>query len=71
MDLAFGTIGIIAVGLVLIIVAGWFIDPKIIFQQIGGKIWMQRLFIIIIKFFIPAILFINLAMRIAGVMGIG
>ncbi|MBU4075377.1 MAG: sodium-dependent transporter [Euryarchaeota archaeon] len=71
MDLAFGTIGIIAAGLVLIIVAGWFIDPKIIFQQIGGRVWMQRLFIIIIKFFIPAILFINLAMRIAGVMGIG
>ncbi|MDP2846365.1 MAG: hypothetical protein Q8N79_09910, partial [Candidatus Methanoperedens sp.] len=63
--------GIIAAGLVLSIVAGWFIDPKIIFQQIGGKVWMQGLFIIIIKFFIPFILFINLAMRIAGVMGIG
>ncbi|MBU4491284.1 MAG: sodium-dependent transporter, partial [Euryarchaeota archaeon] len=71
MDLAFGTIGIIAAGLVLCIVAGWFIDPKVIFQQIGGKRWMQGLFIIIIKFFIPVILFINLAMIIAGVMGIG
>ncbi|GFO96687.1 sodium:neurotransmitter symporter, partial [groundwater metagenome] len=66
-DLAFGTIGIIAAGLVLSIVAGWFIDPKVIFQQIGGKRWMQGLFIVIIKFFIPFILFINLAMRIAGV----
>jgi NSS family neurotransmitter:Na+ symporter len=70
-DLAFGTLGIIAAGLVLSIIAGWFIDPKVIFQQIGGRRWMQGLFIIIIKFFIPAILFMNLAMRIARVMGIG
>ncbi|MFZ3385015.1 MAG: sodium-dependent transporter [Candidatus Methanoperedens sp.] len=66
-DIAFGTIGIIAAGLVLSIIAGWFIDPKLILDHIGGKKWIQELFIIIIKFFIPLILFINLVIKIAGV----
>ncbi|MDO9098583.1 MAG: sodium-dependent transporter [Candidatus Methanoperedens sp.] len=70
-DLVFGTLGIIAAGLVLSIIAGWFLKPEVIFQQIGGSRRMQRLFIIIIKYFIPLILFINLAMKIAVVAGIG
>jgi len=63
-DFAFGTIGIIAAGLVLSIIAGWFIDEEIIFKQIGGSRWMQRLFMFIIKFLIPIILFINLVTRV-------
>ena len=63
-DFAFGTIGIIAAGLILSIIAGWFIDEDIIFKQIGGSRWMQRLFMLIIKIFIPLILFINLMARV-------
>ncbi len=63
-DFAFGTIGIISAGLVLTIVAGWYLDHGIISRQIGGSRAMQRLFMLIIKFFIPAILFINLVARV-------
>jgi len=69
-DLAFGTIGIILAGLILSIIVGWFMDPDVIFHHIGGERWMQMLFYHIIKFVIPIILFINLVIRIAGVMGI-
>ncbi len=65
-DFAFGTAGIIAAGLVLSITAGWFLDPGIIFKQIGGSRRVQRLFIIIIKFLIPVILSINLVVRVIG-----
>jgi NSS family neurotransmitter:Na+ symporter len=68
-DFAFGTIGIIITGLILSFVAGWILDPGIIFKEIGGSRKLQLLFIVIIKFFIPLILFINLAIRIAGVIG--
>ncbi len=63
-DFAFGTIGIISAGLVLTIVAGWYLDHGVISRQIGGRRWMQRLFMLIIKFFIPAILFLNLVARV-------
>ncbi len=63
-DFAFGTIGIISAGLVLTIVAGWYLDHGIISRQIGGSRSMQRLFILIIKFFIPMILFTNLVARV-------
>ncbi|NJD77304.1 MAG: sodium-dependent transporter [Candidatus Methanoperedens sp.] len=63
-EFAFGTIGIITAGLVLSIIAGWFFDQNIIFKQIGGGRWMQKLFILIIKIFIPLILFINLMTRV-------
>jgi len=63
-DFAFGTIGIIAAGLILSIVAGWFLEPEVIFKQIGGSRIKQRLFMLIIKFFIPVILFINLVARV-------
>lgn len=59
-DYAFGTIGITMAGLILSIIAGWFLDPKIIFEKIGGGKKMQRLFILIIRFFIPIILLLNL-----------
>ncbi len=63
-DFAFGTIGIISAGLILTIVAGWYLDHGIISRQIGGRRWMQRLFMLVIKFFIPVILFINLVARV-------
>ena len=63
-DFAFGTIGIIVAGLVLSIIAGWFIDEDIIFKQIGGSRWIQRLFMLTIKIFIPLVLFINLITRV-------
>ncbi len=59
-DYAFGTIGITMAGLILSIIAGWFLDPKIIFEKIGGGKKMQRLFMLIIRFFIPIILLLNL-----------
>ena len=62
-DFAFGTIGIIMAGLVLSITAGWFLDREIIFKQIGSGRSMQRLFTLILKFFIPFMLFINLVVR--------
>lgn len=61
---AFGTIGIIATGLILSIIAGWFIDEDIIFKHIGGSRLVQRLFMLIIKIFIPLVLFINLIARV-------
>jgi len=63
-DFAFGTVGIIASGLVLSIIAGWFLDPGIIFKEIKGGRRIQKLFLIIIRFFIPLILFINLIARV-------
>lgn len=62
-DYAFGTIGLIIGGLILSITAGWFIDRSIIFKEIGGSKTMQKLFMIIIKFIIPTILFIILTIR--------
>ncbi|RZN34226.1 MAG: sodium-dependent transporter [Methanophagales archaeon ANME-1-THS] len=62
-DFAFGTIGLIVAGLILSITAGWFLDHQIVFQEIGGSRRMQKLFIGIIKFFIPVILLINLVVR--------
>ncbi len=62
-DFAFGTLGLIVAGLILSITAGWFLDHRIIFKEIGGSRKMQKLFIRIIKFFIPVILFINLVVR--------
>ena len=63
-DFAFGTVGIIAAGLVLSIIAGWFLDPGIIFKEIKVGRRMQNLFLFIIKFFIPFVLLINLVSRV-------
>lgn len=63
-DFAFGTIGIIAAGFVLSVVAGWFIDKNLILKEIGGSRWIQRLFMLTIKIFIPLVLIINLIARV-------
>ncbi|CAG0989617.1 hypothetical protein METP2_02493 [Methanosarcinales archaeon] len=62
-DFAFGTIGIICAGLVLTIVAGWYLDHEVISEQIGGSRAIQKVFMLIIKFIIPLILFVNLVLR--------
>lgn len=69
-DILFGTFGIIVAGLVITIAAGWFIDPGDIFQQIGGGKRMQKIFISIIKYFIPVVLAIVLVARIIRVTGL-
>lgn len=63
-DFAFGTIGIIAAGFVLSVIAGWFIDKNVILKEIGGGRRMQRLFMLTIKIIIPLVLFINLITRV-------
>ena len=63
-DFAFGTIGIITAGLILSIIAGWFLDRDIIFRELGGGRKMRGLFMTVIKFFIPVILLINLVVRV-------
>ncbi|KCZ72851.1 SNF family Na+-dependent transporter [Candidatus Methanoperedens nitroreducens] len=66
MDFVFGTLGIIAAGLVLSIIAGWFFDLGIICKDIGCSLRMQRFLMLVIKFFIPVILFVNLVVRVIG-----
>ncbi len=61
---AFGTIGIIAAGFVLSVIAGWFIDKNAILKEIGGSRWMQSLFMLTIKIIIPIVLFFNLITRV-------
>ncbi|MCX9084042.1 MAG: sodium-dependent transporter [Candidatus Methanoperedens sp.] len=63
-DFAFGTLGIITAGFVLSVVAGWFIDKNVIIKEIGGRRWMQSLFILTIKIIIPLVLFINIMTRV-------
>lgn len=63
-DFVFGTVGIIAAGLVLSVIAGWFLDPGIIFKEIKMGRRMQKLFLFIIKFFIPFVLLVNLVSRV-------
>jgi NSS family neurotransmitter:Na+ symporter len=62
-DLAFGTEGVIAAGLILSIVAGWYMGPDILIKEIWGSKSKQGLFSLIIKFFIPFVLSILLVIR--------
>ena len=63
-DLTFGTMGNVTAGLILTIIAGWFVDLKFLFNEIISSSLIQNLFIVAIKFFIPFILSINLVLRI-------
>ncbi|HEY9207124.1 MAG TPA: sodium-dependent transporter [Candidatus Methanoperedens sp.] len=65
-DFAFGTIGVIAAGLILSTVAGWFMSSEILVKEIQGYRGKQSLFKFIIKFFIPFILFVILITRMIG-----
>lgn len=62
-DFAFGTIGIIVSGLVLSVIAGWFLDPGIIIKEVGGNKRTQKLLLFIIKFLIPVILAVTLVAK--------
>ena len=66
-DLAFGTLGIITAGLILTIIGAWFVKREDILAQIGGSNRIQELFMVIVKYFIPLVLIVNLATAIAGV----
>lgn len=63
-DLGFGTIGMVVAGLILTTIVGWFVDKKIILNEIGGKKEVQKLFILIIKIFVPLMLLISLVLQI-------
>lgn len=63
-DFAFGTIGIVAAGFILSTLAGWFLDPDIIYKEIKGGRRIQKMFLLIIRYLIPFVLFINLVARV-------
>ncbi|MCX9014527.1 MAG: sodium-dependent transporter [Candidatus Methanoperedens sp.] len=68
-DLVFGTLGIITAGLVLTIVGGWFVKKEDILGQIVGGKMTKGLFMVIVKYFIPLVLIVNLATVIAKLIG--
>lgn len=63
-DITFGTIGIVVTGLILTIIVVWFVDQKIILKEIGGKKEAQKLFMLIIKIFVPLMLLISLVLQV-------
>ncbi len=62
-DLVFGTEGIIVAGLILSVIAGWYMSSDILIKEIWGSKSKQGLFSFIIKFFIPFILSVLLVAR--------
>jgi len=60
-DYTFGTIGLIAAGLILSVVGGWYMDRTRICAEIGGCGWQQRIYMVLIRYCVPAILVITLA----------
>jgi len=60
-DYTFGTIGLIAAGLVLSVIGGWFMERSRICAEIGGCGWQQRIYMVLIRYCVPAILVITLA----------
>jgi len=63
-DYAFVTVGIIGSGLVLSTIAGWFLDPGIMLKEIVRDRKMEKLFLLIIRYFISFVLLINLMARV-------
>jgi neurotransmitter:Na+ symporter, NSS family len=62
-DYWFGTLGLIFAGLIVSIVVGWFMRPEDIFEEIGGSPGIQKAFLILVRFCIPAVLLISLLTR--------
>lgn len=62
-DTAFGTIAIIATGLILALIAGWRLDKSVLSRQLGGGRIFQRSLQIIVKYAIPLALAITLVAR--------
>lgn len=63
-DYVFGTLGLIVAGLLMSIVAGWFMDPGWIFDETGGSERMQRAFRLLIRYAIPLVLLVTLLAQI-------
>ncbi|RXE56110.1 sodium:calcium symporter [Methanoculleus taiwanensis] len=63
-DYAFGTLGLIVAGLLVSIVAGWFMNQDWIFDEIGGSERMQRVFRFLIRYAIPLVLSVTLLAQI-------
>ncbi|MDG6258007.1 MAG: sodium-dependent transporter [Methanomicrobiaceae archaeon] len=66
-DYVFGTLGLIFSGLIVSIVAGWFVDPEWLFAELGGTPMLQRAYLLLVRYCIPAVLFITLVARILGI----
>lgn len=68
-DYVFGTVGLIVAGLIMSIVGGWFMDRARICGEIGGCGWQQRVYMVLIRYCVPAVLLITLVgsfLRVAG-----
>jgi NSS family neurotransmitter:Na+ symporter len=65
-DFVFGTIGIIAAGVLLSVCAGWFLGPRTILDEIGGGRRWNGLFMLIVRVIIPLVLLVNLGARLLG-----
>jgi NSS family neurotransmitter:Na+ symporter len=65
-DFAFGTLGLMTAGLVMSVTAGWFADEQILRMAVGGGPWRRGLFVVVVRFLIPLVLFVNLAVRMLG-----
>jgi NSS family neurotransmitter:Na+ symporter len=62
-DFAFGTVGMTLGALALSMAAGWFVDESIVREAVGRRPWLVRLFLGALRFFIPAVLTLNLTVR--------
>lgn len=60
-DFAFGTVGMTLGALVLSVAAGWFVDEALLREAVGERPGLARLFLGTLRFFIPAVLALNLA----------
>lgn len=59
-DYVFGTIGLIVAGLIMSLVGGWFMDHTLICSEIGGCGWQRRVYVVLIRYCVPAVLLITL-----------
>ncbi|HDQ07808.1 MAG TPA: sodium-dependent transporter [Methanoculleus sp.] len=66
-DYYFGTLGLIISGLIVSIVAGWFVDTEWLFEELGGSPRMQQAYLVLVRFCIPAVLFVTLISQVFGI----
>jgi SNF family Na+-dependent transporter len=62
-DTAFGTMAIIAAGLMLTLVAGWHLDKSVLSQELGGGRVARGALRVLIRYAIPLVLAITLMAR--------
>jgi neurotransmitter:Na+ symporter, NSS family len=65
-DFAFGTVGMTLGALALSATAGWLVDESVVRDVMGGRPTMARLFLGTLRVLIPAVLALNLAVRLLG-----